>query len=336
MSAKITARSLTVSAPSRLHFGLLSIGDQTERKFGGAGLMIDAPRTEVEIHCDRRLVLDVPDDSKEAVRASVALWLNAFGPELLRGLPVDEIPVRLVVKNPLRHSGLGSGTQLAFATAAALQLAFGQPLPSAEEMAMAIGRGKRSAIGSYGFFEGGFLVDRGVGDESIAPLDMQTDFPEHWKIALIQPPSSKEETVFGDVEIDAFRKLPATTQAQADELASILKNRILPSVLNQDFATFAKSVTEYGYNSGMFYCKAQGGAYASPAARAIVDRIQSLGEFAVGQSSWGPTIFAIGPSEKVTNWLVEKLGDGVEDVACQIEVVSADNRGMRIDSNPDS
>jgi len=241
------------------------------------------------------------------------------------------LPVMLAIHNAPRHRGFGSGTQLAFAVAAALQTAFEQPMPSAEEMALAMGRGQRSAIGSYGFFEGGFLVDRGVEKETIAPLDMRTDFPEDWKIALIAPLVSDDSQVFGDTEMEAFRQLPGTTQNQADQLESILKNDILPSVLRQDFPTFANAVTQYGYQSGMYYSPVMGGAYASPAATAIVDRIRKLGPFAVGQSSWGPTIFAIGPSEKDINWLVEKLSEGAEDVVGHIEVVSADNRGMKID-----
>jgi predicted sugar kinase len=76
-----------------------------------------------------------------------------------------------------------------------------------------------------------------------------------------------------------------------------------------------------------------GGAYASPEATAIVDKIRGFGQFAVGQSSWGPTIFAIGPSEKEVNWLVEKMADGAEDVVGHVEIVSADNHGMKISFN---
>ncbi len=325
-------RSLTVSAPSRLHFGLLSIGDATERNFGGAGLMIDSPRTDLRIEPSSQFKVIAAGESDQAVWDTVFLWQDKLAPSELKVLPLQELPVEIKVNTAPRHCGLGSGTQLAFATATALQLFFNQPLPSAEEMALAMGRGKRSAIGSHGFFKGGFLVDRGVGHEPIAPLDMQIDFPEHWKIVLIQPAAPKSESVFGNVEFEAFRKLPATTQMQADDLALLLKRRIVPSVLSQDFATFAKSVTEYGYQSGMYYSEAQGGAYASPEARAIVERVTSLGEFAVGQSSWGPSIFAIGPSEKAANWLVDKLADGEDDVACKTEIVSVDNHGVIVSS----
>lgn len=322
--------SLTISAPSRLHFGLLAIGDLTARKYGGAGLMIDGPRTEVTVAANDQLEVVAADDTQETISDSIRLWQKSFAPNSVRGLPLATLPVKLAVNSPLRHRGFGSGTQLAFAVTTALQLAFDQPLPSAEEMAMALGRGKRSAIGSYGFFEGGFLVDRGIDKESIAPLDMRTDFPEAWKIVLIQPLTSQATPVFGEAERNAFRDLAGSTQTQADNLASLLKNGIVPAVLARDFPAFADAVTEYGYQSGLYYSDAAGGAYASSAATAIVDRIRGLGQFAVGQSSWGPTIFAIGPSEKDANWLVEKLAQGEDDVACHAEVVSVDNVGMRV------
>lgn len=334
MAAAPSIKSLEVSTPSRLHFGLLSIGDSTVRKFGGAGLMIDAPRTLVHIQAAKKLKLNVPTDSKTSVDAAVASWQRHFAPADFRDVAISELPVEIEVSEVSRHSGLGSGTQLVFAVALALQIGFGLPIPKAEEFATALNRGKRSAIGSYGFFQGGFLVDRGIANESVAPLDARIDFPEDWKIVLVRPDGCRDVVVHGDVELNAFANLPATTQQQADDLTAVLRDRIVPAVLQKDFTMFAESVTEYGYVSGMYYSDAQGGAYASSQAEAIVQKIRSLGDFAVGQSSWGPTIFAIGSSEKVANWLVEKLAEGKDDVACQAEVVSADNRGVTVTLKP--
>jgi len=314
MAAAPSIKRLEVSTPSRLHFGLLSIGDSTVRKFGGAGLMIDAPRTLVHIQAAKKLKLNVPTDSKASVDAAVASWQWHFAPADFRDVAISELPVEIEVSEVSRHSGLGSGTQLVFAVALALQIGFGLPIPKAEEFATALNRGKRSAIGSYGFFQGGFLVDRGI--------------------VLVRPDGCRDVVVHGDVELNAFANLPATTQQQADDLAAVLRDRIVPAVLQKDFTMFAESVTEYGYVSGMYYSDAQGGAYASSQAEAIVQKIRSLGDFAVGQSSWGPTIFAIGSSEKVANWLVEKLAEGKDDVACQAEVVSADNRGVTVTLKP--
>ena len=42
-----TTKAVHVSAPSRLHFGLLSFGNQEGRNFGGVGLMLKEPRVEI-------------------------------------------------------------------------------------------------------------------------------------------------------------------------------------------------------------------------------------------------------------------------------------------------
>jgi len=329
----LQSKTLTVSAPSRLHFGLLSIGDATERKYGGAGLMIDSPRSVVTVSSSDAFEIIASDNSRNAIVASVDNWHKHLASAQLRELAAVELPVRLEVESVARHSGLGSGTQLSFAVATALQLAFSLPIPSTEDLALSQGRGKRSAIGSYGFHQGGFLVDRGIVNESIAPLDMRIDFPASWKVVLIEPRVEQGSLVSGAAELDAFKSLPATPQEEADHLAALLGSHIVPSILSQNFSDFAKSVSDYGYRSGLFYSPVQGGAYASPIAGEIVDRISAFGEYAIGQSSWGPLLFAIAKSEKESQLLVDYLGEHCEDVACHVSVASADNRGMMVQHN---
>ena len=326
------SRSLTVSAPSRLHFGLLSIGDATVRKFGGAGLMIDSPRTLVTVETSDSFELTTSDDSREAVFAAIDNWQSKFASPAQRDVAIDDLPVSMKIETAPRHSGLGSGTQLAFAVATALHMLHEQVVPSSEDLALSTGRGKRSAIGSYGFHQGGFLVDRGIATESIAPLDMRIDFPEQWKIVLIEPKVDKKH-VFGVTELEAFKTLPATTPEQTGKLTSLLSQQIVPSVLSHDFSTFARAVTEYGRQSGLFYSPIQGGAYASPTATEIVERVVGFGEYAIGQSSWGPLLFAIAKSEKDAQRLVDYLDEHGEDVACRVTVTSADNRGMTVQHN---
>ncbi len=141
---------------------------------------------------------------------------------------------------PRRHCGLGSGTQLAIGTAAALMAYFELPMLAAEELSAAIGRGKRSAIGTYGFFRGGLLVDRGrTRHESIAPLDFQTEFPEDWPIMLIMQRNA--QGLFGTDELDAFRDLPDVSPAQRQAMSNLVRDRMIPGVLNRNFEEFCRS-----------------------------------------------------------------------------------------------
>jgi beta-RFAP synthase len=295
--------------------------------------MIKSPRTDVTVAPANSFSLEVSDDSRDAVVAAIQKWLTHLAPAKIGSVAIDELPVSMKVETAPRHSGLGSGTQLAFAVATALHMMHEQSVPSSEDLAMAMGRGKRSAIGSYGFHQGGFLVDRGIESEAIAPLDMRIDFPEDWKVVLIHPRIDKDNGVFGNAELEAFKRLPATTVEESEKLTSLLRQKIVPSVLAHDFSTFAESVTEYGHQSGLFYSPIQGGAYASPISTKIVERVAGFGEFAIGQSSWGPLLFAIAKSKKDAQRLVDYLSEHCEDVVCHTSVTAADNQGMAVQQN---
>lgn len=335
---RLEKNSVTVSAPSRLHFGLVSIGDQTTRKFGGAGVMIDQPRTRVSVSAADRFSIEARDPEVEAtVRGVAERWHQHFASEAVQKIPLSDLPFAIDVGSVPRHAGFGSGTQLAFTTIAALQTLLDLPLPSAEETAIAMKRGTRSAIGSYGFLQGGFLVDRGIGNEAVAPLDLRVDFPKDWPIVLIQKLESECDPISGEAEIEAFANLKPTTQQQADEMTHFLKQEIVPGILSHDFEVFAAAVTEFGRRSGLYYDDVQGGAYADPWAKKIVDRVNELGTYAVGQSSWGPTLFAICRSEFAANELVARLVEKHTDhrndmVGCRTSMTRADNRGAVISS----
>jgi beta-ribofuranosylaminobenzene 5'-phosphate synthase len=215
---------ITISAPSRLHFGLFSVGDAVARKFGGVGLMIDSPRTVVTASASDRLEITGPGQA--ASERALENWFTTMRLALKETLAITELsclPVKLEIEAlPPRHAGFGTGTQLALASAWAVTRFLGLATPSPVELATAVGRGKRSGIGSHGFGRGGFLVDRGKLDgESLAPLDFQTDFPEPWSIVTVIHKDSNG--LSGDLESNAFSNLPDTTEAQRNEMIEIVR-----------------------------------------------------------------------------------------------------------------
>ena len=324
--------TITVSAPSRIHFGLIAIGDQTQRKFGGAGLMVAGPRTVVTLSPSDRLNLLFNAQADDCATRAVARWHEKFAPSEIGNLPLEQLPVSVTCLPTGRHQGLGSGTQISFCIAAALHQFFCGAVPSATELAFAMNRGQRSAIGSHGFFRGGFLVDRGFAesDKKLAPLDVQTAFPDSWRVVLIQPDpeSDSNPPLHGQEEVSAFENLEPTSQREAEGMIRLLNESIVPAVVRADFQTFAGATTEFGYRSGLYYRKVQGGAYASAWAIEIVRRVSAFGEFAVGQSSWGPTMFAICESEASAGELVAELESGaVGSAPLKTEITTADNNG---------
>ena len=321
---------ISISTPSRLHFGMFSIGDLVLRKFGGIGLMIDSPRTIVTASSSERLEIRGGPEIHPC-RASVKRWFDRLSFPLSASLSIesmDEIPVCIEIESvPPRHCGFGSGTQLALSTVMALSKFLKLSVPGPEELATIIGRGKRSGIGSYGFYHGGFLVDRGrLPDERLAPLDFHTSFPEPWTIVCVLHKDANG--LWGDKETSAFDQLPRTTEKQRDEMIEIVRERIIPGILQRNFDSFSEGIYEFGRRSGMMYAEIQNGPYNGPQIGDLIERIRGFGVKAVGQSSWGPCVFAItrndGAAQQLVGFLRSHYGN-----QCVVMTAKSDNTGAR-------
>ena len=236
--------SISVSAPSRLHFGLFAVGDCVERQFGGMGLMIEKPRTSV---CIREAdSFSMEGEPQNKIQSIVEKWFARYGPlaSPAQAHPLDSGISLEVCEQPPPHQGLGSGTQLALTIATALFRHFELPLPKPAEIASALGRGGRSAIGSYGFFHGGLLVDRGTSPtEEVAPLDFQTDFPTDWPIVISL--LKNHRGLHGTDELSAFEQLASVSDQSRQEMIRIVKDTILPAVVSRDYDTFAQERLQF-------------------------------------------------------------------------------------------
>ena len=315
-------------SPSRLHFGLLTVGDLLQYRYGGAGLMINGPATIVESEPWDQL--KVSGSCSDVALRTIEHWYSIYQPMLAADHGVTDLsvlPLRInVLETPPRHSGFGSGTQLALSVVVAATRCLGLPDLSAEELAVATGRGKRSAIGSHGFRQGGFLVDRGIGaHEGLAPLDLRIDFPQDWPIVTILPCNARG--VSGADEKEAFKNLPPSTAQHRQQMVDLLKASIVPAVIAQDYDAFADSIFEYGNRSGQMFESIQGGAYNGQAIQDVVKLVREFGVTATGQSSWGPCVFAILPTQDRADELVDFLSQRLS-ADTRIDTWFADNQGM--------
>jgi beta-ribofuranosylaminobenzene 5'-phosphate synthase len=281
----MTNLGMRIRTPSRLHFGLLGWGPQARRQFGGVGLMIDAPGIDLKVEPSSSWIVDGP--SAPRVEQLIA---HLRGKMREAGVILQPAHIR-VVSVPPEHVGLGVGTQLCLAVARAVFLLAGKTDVSVEELARLIGRGRRSGIGLYGFERGGLIVDGGHRNEAdIPPILARLPFPEGWSILVVQPPG--ESGLHGPDEARAFADLPPITQNITDSLCRLVLLEILPAVLERDLAAFGAALSELQARVGACFAPAQGGIYSSDHARDIVDALQSHGFVGVGQSSWGPSLYA--------------------------------------------
>jgi beta-RFAP synthase len=285
-----------VTAPSRLHFGLLSLpaagADRWPgldgapgppvRQFGGVGLMVDRPG----------LAVRVEPAAGWAAGGPLADRALGFARRVVDSLPAAERrPFRVTVEHaPAEHTGLGVGTQLGLAVAKAIAVESGHPDWPAVELAVRAGRGERSAVGVHGFDRGGLIVEGGkLPGEAMSPLVARLDLPADWAVLLFSPAGGG--TWHGGAERQAFAHL--TGPGPAETLCRLVLTGLLPAVASNDFDAFGEAVYELNARAGDAFAAAQGGRYTGSGVAALVTRLRGLGVKGVGQSSWGPTVFAI-------------------------------------------
>jgi beta-RFAP synthase len=300
--------ALSITAPSRLHFGMLSFGWPGRRQYGGVGAMLDKPLRLTMAPADSFIVRGTHSDRAKA-------FARRWAAEHLGG---DDPACEIEVESAARaHIGLGSGTQLALAIAAGLFTFYGKDLPDAESLTTSVGRGGRSAVGTYGFLRGGLITEQGrKASEQLAPLHQRVEIPAQWRFVLLQPHNRRG--VHGEDESRAFLQLPPVPTATSEALWKELDEQMLPALQRGEFSLFSESVYRYGILAGECFARVQGGPFSSPKAAQIVAEVRALGFPGVGQSSWGPTLFALADSDERADWLVSRLTTIHDSIDCEI------------------
>jgi beta-ribofuranosylaminobenzene 5'-phosphate synthase len=293
---------IVVSAPARLHLGFIDLNGRCGRIFGSVGVALEQPRCVVEARA-----------GEGELAAEVLDTLQRLGP--CRGVdgPVD---VRIVESIP-RHVGLGSGTQRRLAVALAVSLLGERPMRGAE-MARVLGRGKRSGIGIATFDRGGFVVDAGhrtpratEAFDGIPPVVVQHRVPDDWYFVIVVP--TGDEGLHGKREDEAFVTLPPIGDATVGRISRLTLMKVIPGVLTDDIEAFGTGITEIQELIGEHFAPVQGGVYATETGARAAAFALSHGACGVGQSSWGPAVFALVRSEARAAALARALEDVLED-----------------------
>ena len=193
------------------------------------------------------------------------------------------------------HAGLGSGTQMALTIGMALNQLYNLEL-SIQDMAILTARGARSGVGLGTFARGGVIVDGGRGlNTTVPPVIAHADFPEDWRIVLIF--DKTDVGIHGQQETEAFRNLPDFPAEVSAELCRHVLMQALPALAERDLITFGDAIRQLQERTGDYFAPAQGGRYASPRVTEVLNTLKNSGAACFGQSSWGPTGFAIFSSQ---------------------------------------
>ncbi|HEY4039084.1 MAG TPA: beta-ribofuranosylaminobenzene 5'-phosphate synthase family protein [Burkholderiaceae bacterium] len=318
-----TPPQIRVMAPARLHFGFIDLHGGLGRRFGSLGLAIDRPAVRLSVTRSTRTEIVGP--AAERVSQVVGALKQRYGIESTARIEVEEaIP---------SHAGLGSGTQITLAAAVALCALSGRPVPVLE-LARALHRGARSGIGSGVFELGGFVVDGGRGQtDATPPVISRLPFPESWRVVLLFDPHLTG--LHGEREAMAFRDLPKFPEHQAERLARLVLMKLLPALAEERLHDFGSALTDLQQTIGDHFARAQGGRYASRRVEWALLKLAGWGAAAYGQSSWGPTGFAIFPTQAAAEAAVQKLSDQREASAegfgpQSIQIACGCNRGAQV------
>jgi beta-ribofuranosylaminobenzene 5'-phosphate synthase len=317
--SEVGSEIVIVTAPARLHLGFVDPSGGSGRRFGSVGLSLDGLRTRVRAERAERI---------EALGSRQGHVLRAL--DLLREATGVRPGIRITVEEAIpEHAGLGSGTQLALAVGSAYARVFGLTL-APREIAGILDRGGRSGIGIGAFEQGGFLVDGGRGTGNAPPpITSRLEFPAAWRVILILHHAA--QGLHGVAEKTAFRSLAAFPEARVAHLCRLVMMSLMPAIVESDLFEFGRAVNELQRIVGDHFAPAQGGRFSSRAVSAALARLEAEGVTCVGQSSWGPTGFAVVETEAVA-WkavaLLEKqfAGSGLELLVCR-----GRNRGGEIE-----
>jgi beta-RFAP synthase len=301
---------------------MFSFGRSDRPQFGGMGAMIEPPAIEVTI---------TPANHFGAI-GCLTSRVERFATFAAQSWRLNNLPAcQIEVTAPIDHVGLGVGTQLGLAIAAGMREFLELPSLPIDALAASVGRGSRSAVGTYGFEQGGLIVDAGkLPGRLIGALARRVELPADWRFVLVRPADGRG--LAGEHETDAFARLAPVADSVSAELWRLTDCEILPALARADCAAFGEAVYRFGRLAGECFAAVQHGPFASEVIAELVRSIREFGVAGVGQSSWGPTVFAVTASQLEAQALAEWLGEALEIPPHNRTIARPNNRGAETES----
>jgi beta-ribofuranosylaminobenzene 5'-phosphate synthase len=314
---------VSVATGCRLHLGFTNLSDDVGRCFGSLGVALDRPSTTVVVEEGRDAAVGGGDP--EQIRACMRRFCDHYQVD-----PRVSIEVRESIP---QHVGLGSGTQLALAIGLGLATVCGIDA-DVWDIAAAMGRGRRSGVGTAAFQTGGLVIDAGhkkggSGRDAAPTVVWRRDLPSDWLFVVVVPDSDgglsghSEEGVFGAL---------APSVRISEEVCRITQLRLMPAVVEHDIEEFGRALTAVDRKTGAYFSDVQGGIYSGGETNAAVDALLSAGAWGAGQSSWGPAVYGLVHESgvgKVEAAVKESLAGA--GMGAQVFVSHGRNTGARVE-----
>ena len=280
---------MKLSVPAHLHAGNPDLTGDLGRLYGTLGFTIDYPKTLVTLRPSNEIIVKGKDslNSEKYARTFLKQFNIDGGAEII---VEDSIPINL---------GMGSQTALALAIGKGLSVIYGIDNVSVEDMALKLGRGTVTALGTYGFKFGGIILDGGfkthLKGKMVPPLIFRQDIPENWFFVVCIPKSPIPKILkIKDNEDEVLNNLKPMKKEISSELSRILLMQILPSFVEKDLVAFGKALTKFNGRLGGFWSDFQEDAiYCDPIVENGIKLMINNGAPGGCQTCWGPTFYTI-------------------------------------------
>ena len=321
--------SVKVRTSGRLHMGFFDLHGGLGRKFGSIGLSLAEPALVISAHASQHLNVT----GEASVPATVLAKASAIAQQLATKLNLHGALDLHISQHIPEHAGLGSGTQIALAVGSAISNVYQLEL-NAQKIAELSGRGSRSGIGIAAFDHGGLLIDGGrkvsadANSNVVPPLLARYDFPQQWAILLIF--DATQPGIHGEQEKLGFNQLPVFSENLAAHLCRHVLMQAMPAIVEKDLTAFGHSIQVLQQHVGDYFAPVQGGRYASKLVGDVLHYLQQAGVACFGQSSWGPTGFAIFDNSNIAEQYAQQLEAKFPDQALSWRICKASNQGAEI------
>ena len=311
---------MIIRTPARIHITLLDLNGSYGRIDGGIGFSLQNPQfilesTQTESGVTVEFDKSITDE--EAIEECNLKIKQAYE-DICNHFDLD-MGFDFKVHNAFSaHSGFGSGTQIALATAKLICETVGIDKDSVE-LSSIVGRGGTSGIGTYGFEEGGFIADGGHSLKEKAtflpssassacppPLIGRYEFPQEWDVLIAIPPYGL--SIHDGEEVNLFQRFCPLPQREVEQLSHIVFMNLIPAMLEKDIEEFGKCIDEI-HKRG--FQKAELTLY-DERMHNLMQHLRDNGAYGVGMSSFGPTIYSVVDErnkESVLNATREFLGE---------------------------
>ena len=309
-----------VKTPSRLHLGLIDLNGDLGRMFGGLGVGIDHPNVIVEAESSKNLFIE--GQEKELVNLLAKRFFTAY-----QIRPDVHINVKQVIP---AHVGLGSGTQLSLAVAVALAKLF-DVNASIHELTVAMGRAKRTGVGTAIFEKGGFVVDGGRAincPDKFPPLIYRQPFPSEWRFIVAIP--NLVEGLSNSEENHAFDKLQKMGTEEVGKICRLILLKLIPALSEYDIKSFGESLISIQEIIGGYFAQVQGGRFTRADVAETIEFMKTAGAYGVGQSSWGPALYGVVKQEEAKQALKEVRAYINKGIGGEVFIAKANNKGATI------